>query len=99
MILFSVPQSQEPHQFALLVWVEPLKELLGQLMNSCIILHEVGVTGVAFGSFFFKEIEIFGEFEPMVYFDPEFDLPEVGVGDDYLSQDAGLDHSDECFHF
>lgn len=68
-------------------------------MNSCIILHKISIARVAFRRLFFKKIEIFREFKPMVYFDPEFDLSEVGVGDDNFSQDAGLDHSDECFHF
>lgn len=44
------------------------------------------------------KIQILCEFEPKIYFNFEFDLFEIGVGDDYLAQDAGLDHSDEGLH-
>ena len=34
----------------------------------------------------------------MIDFDSEFDLAEVGGGDDYFPEYAWLDHSDESLH-
>ena len=48
---------------------------------------------------FLEIVQVLRKLETVIDFYPEFDLSEVGIGDDYFSEDARPDHPDEGLHF